>query len=55
MSLLTKYEKTRIATSYNRIMTVICPLLEYINFTTSLSTFQEEGNGIKCVLILKHL
>lgn len=49
------HEKTRIATSYNRIMTVICPLLEYINFILSLSTFGEEGKGIKCVLILKHL
>lgn len=47
------HEKARIATSYNRIMTVICPLLEYINFTPSL--FGEEGTEIKCVLILKYL
>lgn len=59
VSLLTKYanpcEKTRIATSYNRITTVICPLLEYVYFTPSLSTFGEEGTEIEFVLTLKHL
>lgn len=57
--LLTEYanpcEKTRTATSYDKITTVICPLLKYIYFAPSLSTFGEEGTGIKFVLILKHL
>lgn len=59
MSLLTKYanpgEETRIAASYNRITAVICPVLEYIYFTPSLSFFAEEGTGTDFVLILKHL
>lgn len=57
--LLNKYanpcEKTRIAAFYNRLTTVICPLLEYIYFTPSHSTFRAKGTGVELVLILKHL